>query len=138
MLFDNKYSDLHFYPGNSADKMSQTIALYLAWGREFTILFDGDKGGEDAKQRYLEEYGRILEGRVISLKDIDSSFSFATEKLFSEKERLEITQYHNPSMTSFHKKSFNKGLQSMYVEEHQFELEAETITRFEKIFEFIK
>ncbi len=134
----NDWGELRFYPGNGADRNNQIIATYLAWGRDFVILLDGDEAGVKAKRRYEKEFGREVENKILTLSDIDPSFSYATEKLFSESERVEITRYFDPAATEFHKSKFNTALQNLYVEEHPFELASDTISRFEKIFEFIK
>jgi hypothetical protein len=36
----------------------------IAWGRDFTVLLDGDKTGDDAKKRYIKEFGVIVEGSI--------------------------------------------------------------------------
>ncbi|QYS91087.1 AAA family ATPase [Flavobacterium covae] len=49
VILNNKYV-INFYPGNGADRNNQIIATYLAWNRDFIILLDGDKAGEEAKK----------------------------------------------------------------------------------------
>lgn len=134
---DKRKHKLNFYPGAGASNLEPLIALYIAWRRDFTILLDGDAEGIAKKKDYLERFGSIVENRIFTLDDIDASFNIPTEKLFSNEERVKITQYQNPERTSFHKKSFNGAIQRMLIEEHIFELEATTIARFEKVFTFI-
>jgi 5S rRNA maturation endonuclease (ribonuclease M5) len=136
--FKNKYSELNFYPGNGADRNNQIIAIYLAWGRDFIILLDGDKAGEAAKKRYLTEFGKVLETKVITLKDIDPSFSFAMENLFNEDERLSITQYFDANAKVFEKSKFNTGLQTLYIEDEAFDFSTETLSKFEMIFKALQ
>ncbi len=137
IILNGKY-DINLYPGMSSSKSDQIIAMYIAWGRDFTILLDGDVAGKKGKARYLENFGLAVKDRIFTLEDIDALFIFPTEKLFSADELLNITKYHNPRATKFEKKSFNKALQTMLIEQYHFELEASTIAKFEKIFEFIK
>ena len=138
VILKNEYEDLKFYPGNGADRNNQIIATYLAWGREFLILLDGDKAGEDAKKRYLKEFGLIVQGNIITLKDVDASFTFATENLFTAAEQLMIIQTFDGAAVAFDKSKFNTALQNLFIQEQVLEFSAETIERFKKLFEFIK
>lgn len=138
VILKNEYEDLKFYPGNGADRNNQIIATYLAWGREFLILLDGDKAGEDAKKRYLKEFGLIVQGNIITLKDVDASFTFATENLFTAAEQLMIIQTFDGAAVAFDKSKFNTALQNLFIQEQVLEFSPETIERFKKLFEFIK
>jgi AAA15 family ATPase/GTPase/5S rRNA maturation endonuclease (ribonuclease M5) len=136
IVFENRFL-INFYPGNGADRNNQIIATYLAWNRDFIILLDGDKAGEDAKKRYLKEFGPIVENKIITLTDIDKSYKFPTENLFTDVERLTITKIFDPSAKEFNKSKFNTALQSLYIEEGFFEFEEKTKNKFLKIFEII-
>ena len=138
IIFQNEFEHIKLYPGNGADRNNQIIATYLAWGRDFTILLDGDKAGEDAKKRYIKEFGVIVEGKIITLKDVDPSYNYATEKLFSEAELLSIVQTFDPLATAFDKSKFNTALQNLFIQEQVVELSDETKTKFRNLFEFIK
>jgi AAA15 family ATPase/GTPase len=137
IILNNKYSGLNFYPGNSADRSSQTIGLYIAWGRDFIVLLDGDKAGDDAKKRYEKEFGVVLDGRAITLNTIDSSFNFAMEELFTVDELLKITQCFDADAAVFHKSKFNSAIQNLYIQEQAIELSDATINNFTKIFDFL-
>ena len=136
VILNNKYV-INFYPGNGADRNNQIIATYLAWHRDFIILLDGDKAGEEAKKRYLKEFGPIVENKIITLLDIDKGYKFPTEDLFTVNEKLAITKIFDPSSKEFNKSKFNTALQSIYIEESVFELEEETKNKFVKIFDVI-
>jgi 5S rRNA maturation endonuclease (ribonuclease M5) len=136
VILNNKYV-INFYPGNGADRNNQIIATYLAWNRDFIILLDGDKAGEEAKKRYLKEFGPIVENKIITLLDIDKGYKFPTEDLFTVNEKLAITKIFDPSSKEFNKSKFNTALQSIYIEESVFELEEETKNKFVKIFDVI-
>ena len=138
IIFQNEFQHIKLYPGNGADRNNQIIATYLAWGRDFTILLDGDKAGEDAKKRYIKEFGVIVEGKIITLKDVDPLYNYATEKLFSEAELLSIVQTFDPLATAFDKSKFNTALQNLFIQEQVVELSDETKTKFRNLFEFIK
>lgn len=137
VLLGNEFETINFYPGNGADRNNQIIATYLAWGRDFTILLDGDKAGEDAKKRYIKEFGVIVQGRIITLRDIDATYNFATESLFTADELLTIVKTFDPTATAFEKSKFNTALQNLFIQEQIIELSEETIAKFRKIFEFI-
>jgi AAA15 family ATPase/GTPase len=137
VLLNNEYESVNLYPGNSADRNNQIIATYLAWGRDFTILLDGDKAGEDAKKRYIKEFGVIVQGRIITLRDIDAAYNFATESLFTADELLTIVKTFDPTATAFEKSKFNTALQNLFIQEQIIELSEETMAKFRKIFEFI-
>ena len=137
VFLGNEFETINFYPGNGADRNNQIIATYLAWGRDFTILLDGDKAGEDAKKRYIKEFGVIVQGRIITLRDIDATYNFATESLFTADELLTIVKTFDPTATAFEKSKFNTALQNLFIQEQIIELSEETIAKFRKIFEFI-
>lgn len=138
VILGNEFETINFYPGNGADRNNQIIATYLAWGRDFTILLDGDKPGDDAKKRYIKEFGVIVEGKIITLRDIDATYNFATESLFLADELLAIVKTFDPTAVAFEKSKFNTALQNLFIQEQIIELSEETITKFKKIFEFIK
>ncbi len=129
--------ELNFYPGNSADRNSHTIALYLAWGRDFLILLDGDKAGEDAKKRYFKEFGTVLTGKLMTLKDIDPTFNIALEEFFEPEELLGITKTFDNDATSYNKSKFNTAIQNLYIQEQSYPLSEVTINKFRKVFEVL-
>lgn len=45
VMLDNKYNNIHLYPGAGCSKNSNVIALYMAWHKDFMILLDGDAAG---------------------------------------------------------------------------------------------
>jgi AAA15 family ATPase/GTPase len=138
VLLSNEFPDLKFYPGNGADRNNQIIATYLAWGRDFTILLDGDKPGLAAKERYKNEFGVIIFDEIITLKDIDVNFKFPTEGLFTKEEQLKIIHTFDPNEVEFNKSKFNSALQVLFIQEQKIELSKDTMSRFRKIFEFVK
>lgn len=137
LVLNNEFGEINFYPGNSADRNSQTIALYTAWGRDFIILLDGDKAGEDAKKRYNKEFGVIVDNKIITLKDIDSTFNCAIEGLFTPDEMLNITKFYDSNAASYDKSKFNTGIQNLYIQEEPFIFSEETKDKFKKILKII-
>lgn len=135
IIFGNQF-ELNFYPGNGADRNDYIIATYLSWGRDFSILLDGDKAGLEARKRYVKEFGRTVEDKIITLKDINPTFAFATESLFTEQELLQIIQTFDPVATEFNKSKFNTALQDLYVQEQPIELSEKTVQNFADILNF--
>lgn len=137
ILRDEDY-DIKFYPGNGADRNNQIIATYLAWGRDFNIFLDGDKAGEEAKTRYIKEFGVVVHDNITTLKDVDPTFAFATEQLFTPQELLDIQKTFDPTATAYNKSSFNTALQNLFISEQVITLSNDTKEKFKKILDFLK
>ena len=63
---------LNFYPGAGRDKLGEIIRLYLAWGKHFIVLLDGDDGVK-SKGRYVKEFGDFVKDRIFTIKDVLNS-----------------------------------------------------------------
>ncbi len=137
ILKDEDY-DIKFYPGNGADRNNQIIATYLAWGRDFNIFLDGDKAGEEAKTRYIKEFGVVVHDNITTLKDVDPTFAFATEQLFTPQELLDIQKTFDPTATAYNKSAFNTALQNLFISEQEITISAETKVKFKKVLDFLK
>lgn len=61
-------SKANFYPGGGRDKLSDIIRLYLAWGKKFIVLLDGDDGVK-SQARYIKEFGDFVKDRIFTIKD---------------------------------------------------------------------
>lgn len=132
---DVRYS---FYPGASADKYDPLFRLYLAWGKNFYALFDGDKAGVAAKERYVKELGPDVNGHIFTLSDIDATWKgFATESLFSPEDKLKICRAFFEDTKEYNKGRFNTGLQQLYVDGSDFKFSEATIENFTKAFSFL-
>ena len=59
---------LHFYPGAGRDKLYEIIRLYLAWGKNFIVLLDGDDGVK-SKESYEKEFGDFIKNKIFTIKD---------------------------------------------------------------------
>ena len=128
-----------FYPWASVDKYDNIFREYLAHNKSFVAIFDADKGGKDAKKRYINNISQELEKNIFTLKDIDNNFdSFTTEKLFTENDRLKIQQNSFPETNKYAKKKFNSAIQELFIDKEPIDLEEKTINNFKKVFNFIK
>ncbi len=138
--------DFNFYPGAGVSKYENIFREYLAHNRNFIAIFDADgaenktgKGGKASKNRYIKIISQELENNIFTLKDIDENFDgFATEKLFTDIEKLDIQKLSFPESTSYKKDKFNVAIQELFIKEEKFELSKITKKRFNQIFEFIK
>lgn len=125
---------LYFYPGTGADRNKQVIALYLAWNRDFKILLDGDVHGNEAKQRYIEEFNGVVKNKITTYSDIDSAFNYSTEFLFTEQERIQITKKFDETVTDYNKSKFNTAIQILFLQKEKVDLSDQTVLKFKKIF----
>ncbi|MFA6246080.1 MAG: AAA family ATPase [Mucilaginibacter sp.] len=138
IFFKGKFDKLHLYPGGGANSNSLVIRLYLAWGKSFVILLDGDSAGEKGKKEYTKLLGRVVESNTITLTDINKSFNGkATEDLFTDDERLFITKYFDNKATAYNKGKFNTALQNLLYEKKQVQISKETLDGFEEIFKHL-
>jgi hypothetical protein len=113
------------------------IRLYLGWGRNFLVLLDSDASGRGAKTRYEELFGKLAEGRILTLGDIDADWSsHGSEWLLEEAERLAIQTAIYPSSPSFNKTHFNRAVQELYLKPQAAEVSESTKKRFTKVLDF--
>lgn len=136
-----KKEGLNFYPGAGKDKYDSIFRLYLAWNREFVCIFDADKGGKDAKERYETEIGPDIIGRLFCLSEINSAWDgFETESFFTEAEKIKVIQKSYPDHKKeegYSKSKFNTAIQQLYIDKEFFEFNKTTLEKFEKVFNFI-
>lgn len=127
-----------FYPGASVDKYDPLFRLYLAWGKNFFALFDGDRAGIAAKEKYLSGLGHDAEEHIFTLADIDIDWKgFTTESLFSLEDKLSICKVCFPDAEEYNKGRFNTSLQQLYINDSDFNFSNETLANFSKVFNFL-
>lgn len=135
----NSYDGLHLCPSNGVGGNETPIQLYIAWGRNFIVLTDGDSAGQKAKEKYIEKFGTAVEGRVFTLADIQPSFKGkAMESLFSsEAERIRITQEIFPRQKSYSKDKFNQAIQNLLFLKQEVKLNKLSSDNLTKVLEFL-
>ena len=138
VLLNTKFKQLHFYPGSGADGNDQVIKLYMAWGRNFKILLDGDKGGERAKARYLKLFGSEINSQIVTYVDLNKTWDFPVERIFTDDERLKITQMFDPICKTFDKSKFNTSIQNLFSAKTKIPLDPKTVKIFETIYTRLK
>lgn len=68
--------DFDIFPVNGASDATALVALFRGWGLPFLIFLDDDKGGREAKKRYIKDLG-VPEGSIVTLEDVDFALSGA-------------------------------------------------------------
>jgi predicted ATPase len=138
VILNDRYK-LFFYPGNGAKGNASVIRLYLAWGKKFNALFDGDVAGNTAKQFYIDEIGADVEDKILTLSDINKNWKGITpELLFNPTEQLRIINTLFPKQKAYSKIKFNQAMQSLLFHKTVVKLSAATIDKFNKIFSAIE
>lgn len=138
VILKNKYK-IFFYPGNGAKGNAPVMRLYLAWGRKFNALLDGDSMGVDAKRMYIEDIGKIVEYKIFTLADLKSTWKGKTpELLFTSAEQVRIIQTLFPHLKTYSKTKFNQAMQNLLFFGTEVKLSDTTIKKFEEIFEQIE
>lgn len=127
-------SNLGVYPSTGKDKTTDIAALYLAWGRNFTILLDGDQGGQETEDRVKKRFGPIMANRVITLGDVDPRWKgFELEDLFDRRDQLKLTRVSFPDAVEVTKSTLNTGLQAAFLQKNKVPLTKYTLDRFAKL-----
>lgn len=128
----------HFYPGASVDKFDYIFRLYLAWQKELIALFDADKAGVGARDRYIKQISIELRDCIFVLSDIDEAWKGkATENLFTEEDQLNIIHYSFPNEKKYNKSKLNTALQQLFIDDTTIELSGTAKNNFKKVFDFI-
>jgi hypothetical protein len=130
--------DVKLLPGGGSGSLSNVIRLYIAWGRNFFVLLDGDKEGKKASDLYLEEFGPAIKDRISLLSDIDANWKgFGIEKIILEDDRMRIQKEIFPDEQKYSKKRYNIAIQELYVTNRKIaEISNETIINTKKILDF--
>jgi len=134
IYFTGKFDNINLYPGGGANANSIVIRLYLAWNKSFLILLDGDSAGEKAKKEYIKIFGKEVESHIITFSDIKTTLKGkAAEDIFSEDEKLSITQCFDIKAVNYQKGKFNTALQSLLHENKLVEISKDTLSDFQDI-----
>lgn len=137
--------DLKLYPGRGRDSNDDIIRLYLSWGRNFVYLLDGDSPGETTKQKLVKEFGKDLDNRIYTLKDI-VSVSGATEELFTAVDKKVICDsalgdgvYDSVKTNRSKLKSkLNFAILQLLSRDEKVVLEDITLARFSQLIKFLE
>lgn len=137
VIFNNKY-ELNLAPSTGSGNLDTLISLYIGWAKEFIILLDSDKEGIKQKSRYTDKFGIIVEQRIYTLEDVDSTWTKkGLEKLFEDSEALEFQQTCYPDSTEYNKTHFNRTIQESLINKRDFNFSQQTKDNIEKILLFL-
>ena len=133
-FIQEKTDKVQMVPGTGAGSLDSVIRLYLGWAKNFVILLDSDKEGENQKQRYLNIFGPILEDHMYTLGDLCRELEgCGMEKAFEEKERDDIVAATYPN-EPYTKALFNRSIQECLATKRFVTMSPETTKRFAHIF----
>ncbi|MBQ2186968.1 MAG: AAA family ATPase [Bacteroidales bacterium] len=134
VVLGRKYKKINFMPGAGCSKNVAVIQLYLAWNKSFLILLDGDKAGVRSKTEYNKLFGDPIMGRIKVYNDfVPEIGKVMMEDVFSDEEKLSITQRFDASATKYIKSAFNTAIQSAFINKEVIDLSQETINKFDKL-----
>ncbi|MDQ6659372.1 MAG: AAA family ATPase [Chloroflexota bacterium] len=139
--FQEKIVSPHVYvnamPGGGAGHLDTAIRLYLAWGRNFVVLLDSDNEGNAQKQRYVKLFGPVVNDKIFCFADIDTSWAKkGMEYILEPDDRMAIQRASFPDAKRFHKDSFNRAVQELYLTDKRIPLSQATIDNFSRILAF--
>lgn len=118
--------------------MDTLISLYIGWGKEFLVLLDSDKEGMKQKQRYVDNFGILVENRIFLLSDIDAAWeNISTEKLFEEEDRMKLQMSVYPETSEYSKTHFNRAIQEKLVTQTKHEFSEKTRSSFDKVLAYL-
>lgn len=134
VIMNKKYKKIHLMPGAGCNKNSTVIQLYMAWNKPFLILLDGDKAGVKSKTEYIKMFGEPIKKRIGVYNDfVPEIENTMMEDIFSEEEKLNITQRFDKTATKYNKSAFNTAIQSALINKERIVLSKETIDKFDRL-----
>ena len=134
ILLNKKYKRINLMPGAGCNKNSTVIQLYMAWNKAFLILLDGDKAGDKAKAEYIKQFGEPIRERIKVYNDfVPAIGNSMMEDIFTEEEKLCITQRFDSTATKYDKSAFNTAIQSALINKETITLSKDTIDKFDKL-----
>jgi ABC-type Mn2+/Zn2+ transport system ATPase subunit len=122
---------LHFLPGTGAGSLDSLIRLYVAWGRNFIILLDGDGEGDAQRNRYDFLFGSLVADRIFTLADLNEGWKGrGMERMFSSADQLAIQHASLPDTKLFNKTHFARAIQELILTRRFIPLSSQTETDF--------
>jgi len=134
ILLKNKYKKIHFIPGAGCDKNHSIIQLYIGWNKPFMILLDADNAGRKAKKLYKDIFGDLIVDNIKTYDEfVPEIGAVAMEDIFTEAEKLAITQRFDETATKYKKSAFNTAIQTALINKEVMELSEETLQKFDSL-----
>jgi hypothetical protein len=110
-------SEIHLAPGGGAGSLGPLISLHIGWGKSFIILLDGDDEGKKQQLRYVDRFGPVLAGRIVTLPALcaDSAVREAEDLLSTEtRDRMIKAVFASGQQRPRAKKAFTHSLLELY------------------------
>jgi hypothetical protein len=129
-------SDLHLVPGTGAGSLGTLIRLHLGWGKSFLVLLDGDAEGQKQRTRYEEEFGPILDGRLVVFSDVcdDKTAEDVTGLFTPEDVKLIVAEiYPDPASRPSSKKALSQAIVELYALRRRIVLSGPTLASLEDV-----
>ena len=134
IILKNKYKKLYLLPGIGCNKNHSIIQLYMGWNKSFMILLDADKAGKNAVKEYVSTFGNIIKQDIKTYEDfVPEIGAVAMEDIFTEAEKLAITQRFDETATKYKKSAFNTAIQTALINKEVVELSEETLNKFDSL-----
>lgn len=134
----SKPTKLNISPSTGSSNLDTLISLYIGWGKKFIIMLDSDKEGNKQKERYIEKFGIMVENKIFTLEDVDSTWKkYKMESLFENAEALQFQKTTYPSSASLNKTHFNRTIQESLINRRTFEFSKRTIDNLDKVLIFL-
>ena len=125
-------------PCGGSGTVDQMISLFSGWGKNFVVLLDADQEGEKAKKRYMEKFGLLVQGRIVTYADINNDWKQAgLEKILGEEDATAICIASFPQ-ASFSKKNLSLAVQEHLVLKKSIELSGNATKNFGQIFNYLE
>lgn len=129
-------NDLRFLPGGGAGGLDTPIQLYLAWGRPFVVLLDGDEEGKKQAKRYKSKFGPIVDDKVLTLQSLNRAWaSKAIEDLLTPGDRMSIQKTAFPDSKRESKRRLHLAVQELLATGTKPEVSAPTRTNMKMLLE---
>jgi predicted ATP-dependent endonuclease of OLD family len=128
IFFPDQYLAFSIVPGKGADKLDDIVRLYLAWGKKFLIVVDGDDEGKKVAKEYKVNY-LLSDEEILTLTDINPSW-IKIESLVSgvDKNKYNLIK----------KKQIDLFFQEALYTKKRLNLSEETSNNFKILLEFFK
>ena len=133
--YHSKSLNIDFIPIGGANNGSELMSLYLGLCLDFVFLLDGDKAGDTAKARYIEDLP-ITEDHIIQLTDIPESKFKVIENLLSDTMKKEIGVKF--STTKVNKKHIQRAFSQALSGKNDLTLDPETHENLKKLCDELK
>jgi hypothetical protein len=130
--------EINLIPGGGAGSLDSVIQLYLGWGRNFTIILDGDSEGEIQKARYLDKFGFDVQGKLHTLGDIDIKLKEKKlEDLFTKDDKELLRLNFAPNTPNLTKTQFNRSIQELLQTGSRLNFSEQTVGSFTNVLNFL-